>query len=89
VDVGAELANLDRETGLDEAAALAAQADTAVVVVGSNAEWESEGGDRDSIELPNQQDELVERVLDANPNTVVVLNCGAPMTMPWLDRANA
>ncbi|MDE0613971.1 MAG: glycoside hydrolase family 3 C-terminal domain-containing protein [bacterium] len=89
VDVGAELANLDRETGLDEAAALAAQADTAVVVVGSNAEWESEGGDRDSIELPNNQDELVERVLDANPNTVVVLNCGAPMTMPWLDRAKA
>ena len=89
VDVGVELADMDREQGLDEAAALAAQADTAVVVVGSNSEWESEGGDRDSIELPNQQDELVERVLDANPNTVVVLNCGAPMTLPWLDRAQA
>ena len=89
VDVGVELADLDRDRGLKEAAALAAQADIAVVVVGSNAEWESEGGDRDSIELPNQQDELVERVLDANPNTVVVLNCGAPMTLPWLDRAKA
>lgn len=89
VDVGVELADVDREQGLSEAAALAAQADTAVVVVGSNAEWESEGGDRDSIELPNQQDELVERVLDANPNTVVVLNCGAPMTLPWLDRTSA
>ena len=89
VDVGVELADLDRESGLDEAAALAAQADTAVVVVGSNSEWESEGGDRDSIELPNNQDELVERMLDANPNTVVVLNCGAPMTLPWLDRAKA
>ena len=89
VDVGVELADLDREQGLDEAAALAAQANTAVVVVGSNSEWESEGGDRDSIGLPNNQDELVERVLDANPNTVVVLNCGAPMTLPWLDRAAA
>ncbi|WP_420435078.1 glycoside hydrolase family 3 C-terminal domain-containing protein [Candidatus Poriferisocius sp.] len=89
VDVGVELADLDREQGLDEAAALAARADTAVVVVGSNAEWESEGSDRDSIELPNNQDELVERVLDANPNTVVVLNCGAPMALPWLDRAKA
>ena len=89
VDVGVELADVDREQGLDDAATLAAQADTAVVIVGSNAEWESEGGDRDSIELPNQQDELVERVLDANPNTVVVLNCGAPMTLPWLDRAAA
>lgn len=89
VDVGVELADVDREQSLSEAAALAAQADIAVVVVGSNAEWESEGGDRDSIELPNQQDKLVERVLDANPNTVVVLNCGAPMTLPWLDRAAA
>ncbi len=89
VDVGIELADLSREEGLSNAATLAAQADTAVVVVGSSSEWESEGSDRDSIELPNNQDELVERVLDANPNTVVVLNCGAPMTMPWLDRAAA
>ena len=89
VDVGVELADLDREEGLAEAAALAARADTAVVVVGSSSEWESEGADRESIELPNQQNELVERVLDANPNTVVVLNCGAPMTLPWLDRAPA
>ena len=89
VDVGVELADLDREVSLAEAAALAAQADTAVVVVGSSSEWESEGADRESIELPNQQNELVEQVLDANPNTVVVLNCGAPMTLPWLDRAAA
>jgi beta-glucosidase len=85
VDVGVELADLDRETGLTDAEALAARADVAVVVVGSNSEWESEGGDRDSIELPNGQDELVERVRAANPDTVVVLNCGAPMTLPWLD----
>ena len=89
VDVGVELADLDREVGLAEAAALAARADTAVVVVGSSSEWESEGADRESIELPNQQNEMVEQVLDANPNTVVVLNCGAPMTLPWLDRAAA
>ncbi len=89
VDVGVELADVGREESLSNAATLAAQADTAVVVVGSSSEWESEGSDRDSIELPNNQDELVERVLDANPNTVVVLNCGAPMTMPWLDRAVA
>ena len=89
VDVGVELADVSREESISNAATLAAQADTAVVVVGSSSEWESEGSDRDSIELPNSQDELVERVLDANPNTVVVLNCGAPMTMPWLDRAAA
>ncbi|UGQ13942.1 glycoside hydrolase family 3 C-terminal domain-containing protein [Yinghuangia sp. ASG 101] len=57
----------------------------AVVVVGSTHEWESEGADRDSFELPAGQDELVRRVVAANPNTVVVLNCGAPMAMPWLN----
>jgi len=85
VDVGVELADLDKERGIAEAAALAASVDTAVVVVGSNSEWESEGADRESIDLPNDQDELVRAVVAANPNTVVVLNCGAPMTLPWLD----
>ena len=89
VDAGVELADFDPRAGLDQAADLAAQADTAVVVVGSSAEWESEGADRDSIDLPNQQDELVRRVIAANPKTVVVLNCGAPMSLPWLDDAPA
>lgn len=85
VDVGVAPARLDRAAGIAEAAALAASVDTAVVVVGSNSEWESEGADRESIDLPNGQDELVRAVVAANPNTVVVLNCGAPMTLPWLD----
>ena len=89
VDVGIEFADATRDDDLAEAERVARQADVAVVVVGSNAEWESEGADRTSIELPNGQDELVERVLAANPNTVVVLNCGAPMTLPWLDDAAA
>jgi beta-glucosidase len=82
VDVGIEPVRSD---GLDEAAAVAAAADVAVVVVGSNEEWESEGADRESLELPAGQDELVRRVRAANPDTVVVLNCGAPMLLPWLD----
>jgi len=84
VDVGAELALNDREERLAEAEKLAARVDTAVVVVGSSAEWESEGADRAAITLPNHQDDLVRRVIAANPNTVVVLNCGAPMLLPWL-----
>ncbi|WP_420639143.1 glycoside hydrolase family 3 C-terminal domain-containing protein [Candidatus Poriferisocius sp.] len=89
VDVGAELAGDNRDARLVEAEHLAGRADTAVVVVGSTAEWESEGADRDAISLPNGQDELVQRVMAANPQTVVVLNCGAPMTLPWLDDAAA
>jgi beta-glucosidase len=89
VDVGIEPAVASTEAGLVEAERAAAAADIAVVVVGSTAEWESEGADRDSIELPNGQAELVARVLAVNPDTVVVLNCGAPMALPWFDEVPA
>ena len=65
--------------------AAAAQSDVAVLVVGTTDEWESEGFDRTSLELPGAQDELIRRVCAANPRTIVVLNCGAPVTMPWRD----
>jgi beta-glucosidase len=71
------------------AAQLAAECDAAVVVVGLNRDWETEGHDRDDMELSGDQNALVERVAAANPNTVVVLNCGSPVTMPWISRAPA
>ncbi len=61
----------------------AARADVAVLVVGTNASWESEGSDRTSMDLPGDQDELVRRVAAANPNTVVVVNTASPVTMDW------
>lgn len=67
------------------AVAAARDADVAVVVVGTNDEWESEGEDRTTIQLPGEQDELVRRVAAANPRTVVIVNAGAPVSMPWLD----
>jgi beta-glucosidase len=80
--------NLEPPHGTDEveiaaAAALAGSSDVAVVVVGTTAEVESEGFDRVSLSLPGQQDELVRRVAAANPRTVVVVNSGAPVLMPW------
>jgi len=74
---------------IDRAVAAAAAADVAVVVVGTNFDWETEGEDRTTLALPGEQDELVRRVIDANPRTVVVLNTGAPVTLPWADRAPA
>ena len=71
------------EEELAHAVALAAAADFAVVVVGTTEEVESEGFDRGSLALPGNQDELVRRVLAANPNTVVVINAGAPLVLPW------
>ena len=62
----------------------AAQADVAIVVAGLNRDWESEGFDRPDLELVGQQNELIARVAAANPNTVVLLNVGSAVTMPWI-----
>jgi beta-glucosidase len=68
------------------AAALAKASDVAVVVV---RDYETEQGDRPNLVLPNEQDQLIRAVAAANPQTVVVLNTGAPVTMPWLGRVPA
>ena len=72
-----------------QAAEVAAAADVAVVVVGTGPEWETEGHDRADMSLPGRQDDLVRAVASANPRTVVVLNCGAPVTMDWEERCPA
>jgi beta-glucosidase len=74
---------------LERAVACAARADAAIVVVGLNDEWESEGHDRADLELPGRQVELIERVAAANPRTIVVVNSGAPIRMDWLARVPA
>jgi beta-glucosidase len=71
------------------AVALARDADAVVLVVGTDADWESEGHDRTTLALPGAQGDLVERVLDANPRTAVVVNAASPIDMAWSDRAAA
>ncbi|HLN17522.1 MAG TPA: glycoside hydrolase family 3 C-terminal domain-containing protein [Acidimicrobiales bacterium] len=71
------------------AVAAAASADVALVVVGTSEEWEGEGSDRESFELPGAQDELVASVVAANPRTVVALNTGSPVAMGWADEVAA
>ncbi|MEW2485494.1 glycoside hydrolase family 3 C-terminal domain-containing protein [Streptomyces sp. NPDC048411] len=68
---------------IEEAVAAATAADTAIVVVATTETVESEGFDRAGLRLPGRQDELVARVAAANPRTVVVVNAGAPVEMPW------
>jgi len=75
-----------RRAKLDEAVA-AAEAARAVVVFGYNEG--SEGIDRSSIALPGRQDELIQMVTSANPRSIVVLNTGDPVCMPWVDSAAA
>jgi beta-glucosidase len=70
---------------LDRAVAAARGADAAVVVVGLNPDWETEGRDRESLRLPGAQDELVAAVAAVNDRTVVVVNAGSVVEMPWAD----
>ncbi|QYZ68717.1 beta-glucosidase [Neotabrizicola shimadae] len=77
------------ETEIAEAARVAAGADRAVLFVGRSGEWDTEGSDLTDIRLPGRQDDLVAAVLKANPNTVVVLQTGGPVEMPWIGQARA
>jgi beta-glucosidase len=70
---------------LERAVALAARSDVVVLVVGTSAEWESEGRDRRAMALPGNQDELIARVAAVNEHTVVVVNAGSPVAMDWAD----
>jgi beta-glucosidase len=75
--------------GIEEAAALAAGADAAIVVIGAASTSEGEGYDRENLDLPGDQNALVEAILAANPRTVVVVVGGAPYALPWIDHAPA
>ena len=74
---------------MDEALDAASKADVSIVIVGTNDDWECEGYDRSDINLPGRQDELVKRVAEICPQTIVVVNAGSPVAMPWLDSVDA
>ncbi|MFI8187699.1 glycoside hydrolase family 3 protein [Streptomyces sp. NPDC085946] len=73
----------DPDELIAEAVEAARGADTAVVVVATTDRVESEGFDRTDLCLPGRQDDLVRAVAAANPNTVVVVNAGSPVELPW------
>jgi beta-glucosidase len=74
-------------SGVDPAAAAAAAKGADVAIVFAY-QWESEGMDLDSLSLPEHQDDLIAKVAAANPHTVVVLETGGPVTMPWADQVS-
>ncbi|GGF27523.1 beta-glucosidase family protein [Subtercola lobariae] len=77
--------DIDLDDELAAAVEAAAEADVAIVLIGTTEETESEGWDRPNLDLPGRQNELVTRVLAVNPRTIVVVNAGAPVLLPWLD----
>jgi beta-glucosidase len=76
------------DTGADaaQAATVAKSADIAVVIV---SDTEKEGADRPNMSLTGNQDQLVQSVAAANPHTVVIVDSGAPVLMPWVDSVPA
>ncbi len=74
---------------IESAVAAAASADVAIVVVGNDETWETEGRDRKTVTLPGRQNELVARVAAANPRTIVAVNAGCQMDLPWADSVAA
>ena len=77
------------DEALERAVQLAAAADLALLCVGASGEWDTEGQDRPHLDLPGRQDELIARVAAVNPRTVVVLQTGGPVAMPWLPQVAA
>jgi beta-glucosidase len=73
-----------------EAVVIARVADAAIVVVGTDSDWETEGQDRADMHLPGAQGDLIRAVAEANPRTIVVVNAGSPIDMRgWIERAPA
>ncbi|MFE2422860.1 beta-glucosidase [Streptomyces hokutonensis] len=91
--VGFALAHQEPQRDPDELIAEAVEsaraADTAVVVVATTERVESEGYDRTDLRLPGRQDDLVHAVAAANPNTVVIVNSGSPVELPWREEVAA
>lgn len=74
------------ETLLQEAITLAKESDVAVIFAGLPDSFESEGFDRTHLNMPANQNELIARISEVQPNVVVVLHSGSPIAMPWLDK---
>jgi len=79
----------DEEDLTEQAISLAKESDAVVILVGTNSDWETEGNDRSELGLPGEQDALIHQVVKANPNSVVVINTGSPVSMPWLKEAKS
>ncbi|MFJ6697610.1 beta-glucosidase [Streptomyces sp. NPDC091272] len=79
----------DEDELIAEAVEAARAADTAVVVVATTDRVESEGFDRRDLELPGRQNDLVRAVAAVNPRTVVIVNSGSPVELPWREEVAA
>ncbi|KAJ4256841.1 beta-glucosidase [Fusarium torreyae] len=78
---------IDPHQEVAQAVELAKDFNQVVLFLGLNQDWEGEGFDRESMKLPSNLDQLAESLLQANPNTVIVMQSGTPVEMPWANQA--
>jgi len=71
---------------IEKAKRSAKESDVAVIIAGLPERYESEGYDREHMQMPQSQNKLIEEITKVQPNTVVVLSNGAPVEMPWVDK---
>ncbi|KAB5539454.1 glycosyl hydrolase family 3 N terminal domain-containing protein [Coniochaeta sp. 2T2.1] len=76
---------IDSDEEIRKATELARDADQVIVCAGLNADWETEGSDRENMDLPGRMDDMIAAVAAANKNTVVVMQSGTPVRMPWIN----
>ena len=72
-----------------EAVKIAKQSNVSIVFAGLTENYESEGMDRRTLELPKNQNKLIEEICKVNKKVIVVLSNGSPVTMPWIDKVKA
>ncbi|KAL4790899.1 beta-glucosidase J [Aspergillus venezuelensis] len=80
---------IDAQQEIQKAVELAGIYDQVIICGGLNGDWEQESSDRTNMKLPGVLDQLISKVTIANPRTVVVMQTGTPVEMPWLDTMSA
>ena len=79
--------HINPEAAIAEAVKVASEVEQVIVFAGLNGDWEGEGSDRPHMDSPPYIDRLIDRVLEVNPQAVIVLQSGTPISMPWADNA--
>ncbi|KAH8694614.1 glycoside hydrolase superfamily [Ilyonectria robusta] len=80
---------MDPKMEIEKAKIMAEKADQVIICAGLNADWEGDGADRANMELSGHMNKLISTVAAANPNTVVVMQAGTPVEMPWISEVSA
>ncbi|CEL04120.1 hypothetical protein ASPCAL05252 [Aspergillus calidoustus] len=88
VRLGGQVVRDDEDTSIADAVELAKSVDIPILLTGLSSDYEYEASDRASLVLPRRENELIQRVCEANPDTVVIIQAGMPIEMPWLESVN-